>query len=68
MSLVDELRELAAGATPGAIVPPSADVRRITTTAADEIERLRAALEEIAGYVDTPGRPVLAIMAREALR
>jgi hypothetical protein len=40
MSLVDELRELAAGATPGAIVPPSQDVRRITTAAADRLELL----------------------------
>lgn len=30
--------------------------------------RYRAALEEIAEFVDSPGRPVLALMAREALR
>jgi hypothetical protein len=35
---------------------------------ADESERLRTALEEIAEYVDSPGRPVLALMAKEALR
>jgi hypothetical protein len=30
-------------------------------------EQLTEALREIASYVDAPGRPVLAIMAREAL-
>lgn len=31
------------------------------------IDRQEAALREIASYVDTPGRPVLALMAKEAL-
>lgn len=31
-------------------------------------EQLRAALEEIASYVDQPGRPVLALIARQALK
>lgn len=40
------------------------DVRR----ALDAGEKYERALREIADYVDAPGRPVLAIMAREALR
>jgi hypothetical protein len=43
-------------------------VTRLMREAADEIERLQAALAEIATYVDSPGRPVLALMAKEALR
>lgn len=36
--------------------------------AAAEIERLTTTLQEIAEFVDYPGRPVLALMARDALR
>lgn len=34
----------------------------------DHVESYYAALSEIAAYVDAPGRPVLALMAREAIR
>lgn len=33
-----------------------------------EIDRQEEALKEIASYADNPGRPVLALMAKQALR
>lgn len=50
--------------------PQRQAIKALDSLAADAalVERYRAALQEIAAYVEMRGRPVLAIMAREALR